>query len=393
MSRIFIKQVPKLVRQHLPRVPALNANAVVEAMEDAAGMNEQDKHVEQFVTHCASRALALLPDLRVTGIIRALFAYKKADVDSKNFVEEVCKQKVAKFLLEECGTGGMYESFLDSCTANDILLLYKAFAVNNYFNLELYTLCMGLIATQIPHMTTADCNIFFQTHVKYISAYYERQFITVNGKVTMDRICSHPLATQITLRFLEQRTGTPEDIVLFSQWLVEMADTYGLSGELCDRMASFYLRLSQRPVIFNVDHIHRLIQSTCKVHASLSIAYRGAAVTLIESLLQEAERRSDVHTAKDAINTLYSLYDVKLWRFELLSGLLYTAVNNVDSKSKITVLQAFVDSLLANVKSLQTEHVDMLIPFTLELCPPAVASLRLHEIRDRLEERGRYLSK
>lgn len=64
MSRIFIKQVPRLVRQRLPHVQTLGATAVVATLEDLAYLRERDDSVKEVFTHCISRALALLPELR-----------------------------------------------------------------------------------------------------------------------------------------------------------------------------------------------------------------------------------------------------------------------------------------------------------------------------------------
>ncbi|GBE61627.1 DNA alkylation repair protein, putative [Babesia ovata] len=124
MSRLFVKQAPRLVRQHLPLVQTLSASAVVDALEDAVNLRHRDAYVDEFILRCESRALALLPDLRASGIVRSLFAFKRANVCTDTFANEV-----ARFLLEECAPGRLYDGFLDCCTANDFLLLYKAFAM------------------------------------------------------------------------------------------------------------------------------------------------------------------------------------------------------------------------------------------------------------------------
>ncbi|ORM40647.1 uncharacterized protein BXIN_2396 [Babesia sp. Xinjiang] len=382
MSRIFVKQVPKLVRQHLPRVPQLGAVAVVEALEDVACLRERDKHVEEFITHCVSRALALLPDLRVPGVIRALFAYKKADVHSQVFLEEV-----AKFILEECGHGRLYESFLENCTANDILLLYKAFAVNEYFNIQLYTLCMGLIATQTPHMIPSDCVIFFQSHLKYLRAFETGGFAKYSDTAMQHRVMNAPLATEITLQFLKQKDATPEDLTSFAEWLVPMGEYYGICDAICDLVAQLHLNLSQKPVIFSIDHIHRLVQSTCKLHAHTDTRYHRAARTFIESLLHEAERRSDVHKYEDALASLYALDSVDLWRLELVSGLLYSVINNVDCSEDAARIRKIIKRMLQSTDVTQKTIDSMTIEFTIDICPSELAVLRLREMLDLLDKR------
>ncbi|GIX64488.1 Translation initiation factor IF-2 [Babesia caballi] len=221
MIRIFVKHVPRLVRQHLPSVQTLDATAAVEALEDAASLKERDCHVDDFIKQCVSRVLALLPDLRVSGMIRALFAYKRAEVPTHPFVEEV-----ATFLLEECGQGGLYVGFLDACTANDVLLLYNAFAVNDYLDVRLYTLCMGMLAAQTPHMLPSDCCVFFRSHVKYLKILEQCRLTGAGKPVPLNRILSPPLVIEVTLRFLEQDDATPDDLTTFIKWLVPMSHFY-----------------------------------------------------------------------------------------------------------------------------------------------------------------------
>ncbi|EDO06267.2 hypothetical protein BBOV_II003120 [Babesia bovis T2Bo] len=383
MSRIFVKQLPILVRQHLPRVSTYGATKVVEALEDAAHLRKRDQHVDKFLNHCVSRALAVLPDLRITGIIRSLFAHKNCGIQCHNFVEEV-----ASFLLHECGTGRHYQSFLDSSTANDVLLLYKAFLVNEYYNINLYTLCMGLLATQLSHMTASDCTIFFKSHIKYIKAYDDEKFTKEDSAVTRDRILNLPLATEITVRYVEQGGGTPEDVTLFAEWLIPMQKYYGFNQEISSLLSKFYFTLSQRPAMFNIDHMHRILQSTCKVFNQLDTDSTNHAKAFMESLLHESERRNDVHTFDNAFNTLCALQKRGHWRFELLKGMLYTVVNNYDSRQHHRNIQELIVNLIETIDNVQGQRFAMNVPFALDLCPGTMAHLKLKHMLKLLQDRN-----
>ncbi|CDR95155.1 hypothetical protein, conserved [Babesia bigemina] len=373
MSRVFVKQAPRLVRQHLPLVQTLSASAVVDALEDAANLRHRDSYVEEFILRCESRALALLPDLRLSGIVRSLFALKRANVRSGTFADEV-----ARFLLEECATGKLYDGFLDCCTANDLLLLYKAFAVVGYFNVRLYTLCMGLLATQTPHMIPADCCVFFQSHVKYVEALKSGGFHNSDHANTPEMILCPSLATEITLRFLQQDDATPEDLTVFAEWLVRMGDYYGISDELSGRVAALHRALSPKAVMFSVDHIHRLVQSTCKIKAHMEPLHLPSSLLFIQSLLHEAERRSDIHTYENALATLHAVEDMATLPFELVSGLLYTVVNNVGPGDAERV-RGILRKRIQGSGTDEVEFRSVPMEYKIDTCPPAVVAVKVCE--------------
>lgn len=386
MSRIFIKQVPRLVRQRLPHVQTLGATAVVATLEDLAYLRERDDSVKEVFTHCISRALALLPELRLSGIIRALFAYKRAEITSSNFLDEV-----SRFLLEECGAGQPFENMFTSCTANDILLLYKAFVVNDFINVRLHALCMNMLQKQTEHMLPSDCCIFFKTHTKCIEA-SERNFATDDAeRVTLKDALHPPLAREITLRFLQRRDAIPEDITSFVEWLVPGSQYYGLSLDLSEEIASFYRILAQNPPIFNINHIHRLVQSTCLLHAYMPEQYHAVIKHFIVSLLHEAERRSDVHDYQSALTTFYALSSIDFGEFELLQGMLYCIVNNVDQVKDLCKVQDIIRRRIYEERNLHKTAIAADFTFTIERYPPSIQALKLHEIVERLEKRRIYL--
>lgn len=54
-----------------------------------------------------------------------------------------------------------------------------------------------------------------------------------------------------------QDDATPEDLAMFSEWLVHMGDYYILSDEIVQRLIALHRSLSKKAVIFSIDQIHR----------------------------------------------------------------------------------------------------------------------------------------
>eukprot|EP00371_Babesia_bovis_P001188 XP_001609835.1 hypothetical protein [Babesia bovis T2Bo] len=240
-------------------------------------------------------------------------------------------------------------------------------------------------------MTASDCTIFFKSHIKYIKAYDDEKFTKEDSAVTRDRILNLPLATEITVRYVEQGGGTPEDVTLFAEWLIPMQKYYGFNQEISSLLSKFYFTLSQRPAMFNIDHMHRILQSTCKVFNQLDTDSTNHAKAFMESLLHESERRNDVHTFDNAFNTLCALQKRGHWRFELLKGLLgnecldlilgmlYTVVNNYDSRQHHRNIQELIVNLIETIDNVQGQRFAMNVPFALDLCPGTMAHLKVVE--------------
>ncbi|BAM42252.1 uncharacterized protein TOT_040000622 [Theileria orientalis strain Shintoku] len=321
MSRYYTKPLSILASNKLHLIPKMSALRLVETMEDISYWKDRrsDSAVKLF-THCSSRLMALLQELKISEMVRMLHTYSKAGIQVQSFIP-----KIREYVLNDPESEELL--FNNSCV-NDMILLYKGFEKNQVFDSRIHNFMVQKIIKQKKHMVESDVCLFLRTHKNYLLENTNRQEYEETHS-SLESYLFPEFVNEMILRLLKSEIE---------------------SMELVDSM---FISLSKHPEIFDAEQILSLIRSCCKLvqrcyTVNNQVTYQSnstirvqnvifkqdnsAPIEFISSLLGEIERRNDIMEFRSCIESFYHLNAINYWNPSLMKGMIYCIINRVSQK-------------------------------------------------------------
>ncbi|UKJ89570.2 hypothetical protein MACJ_002821 [Theileria orientalis] len=300
MSRYYTKPLSILPSNKLHLIPKMSALRLVETMEDIAYWKDRrSESAVKLFTHCSSRLMSLLQELKISEMVRMLHTYSKAGIQVQSFIP-----KIREYVLNDTESEEIL--FSKSCV-NDMILLYKGFEKNQVFDSRIHNFIIQKIIKQKEHMVDSDICLFLRTHTNYLLESTNRQ----GDEETCSSVESYLFPEFVNEMILRLLTSEIDSIYL---------------------MDSMFVSLSKHPERFDIGQILSSIRSCCKLVQrcyTVNNQDNSAPIDFISSLLAEIERRNDIMDFKNCLESFYHLNAINYWNPSLMKGMLYCIINRV----------------------------------------------------------------
>ncbi|UKK02569.2 hypothetical protein MACK_002662 [Theileria orientalis] len=303
MSRYYTKPLNILASNKLHLIPKMSALRLVETMEDISYWKDRrSESAVKLFTHCSSRLMSLLQELKISEMVRMLHTYSNAGILVQSFIP-----KIREYVLNDTESEEML--FSKSCV-NDVILLYKGFEKNQVFDSIIHNFIIQKIIKQKKHMVESDICLFLRTHTNYL--------------------------LESTNRRADEETHSSVESYLFPEFVNEMILRL-LNSEIdcLDLTNSMLISLSKHPERFDIGQILSLIRSCCKLVQrcyTVNNQDNSAPIHFISSLLGEIERRNDIMEFRSCLESFYHLNTINYWNPSLMKGMIYCIINRVSQE-------------------------------------------------------------